>query len=108
MIISTVEMHTGGEPTRIIVDGWPKLLGKTLLDKRRDFAVKLRFPDIARVVKIFIRHHPDRLMWGSNLPDQSGLELCRRLRSASERTSSTGTGCWRRCGSGTRSAGPRP
>ena len=24
MILSTVEMHTGGEPTRIIVDGWPR------------------------------------------------------------------------------------
>lgn len=36
MILSTVEMHTGGEPTRIIVDGWPRLTGKTLLDKRRE------------------------------------------------------------------------
>jgi proline racemase len=36
MILSTVEMHTGGEPTRIIVDGWPRLAGKTLLDKRRE------------------------------------------------------------------------
>ena len=36
MILSTVEMHTGGEPTRIIVDGWPRLSGKTLLDKRRE------------------------------------------------------------------------
>jgi proline racemase len=36
MILSTVEMHTGGEPTRIVVDGWPRLVGKTLLDKRRE------------------------------------------------------------------------
>src|SRR5262249_24154770 len=36
MILSTVEMHTGGEPTRIIVDGWPRFVGKTLLDKRRE------------------------------------------------------------------------
>ena len=36
MILSTVEMHTGGEPTRIIVDGWPKFSGETLLDKRRE------------------------------------------------------------------------
>ena len=27
MILSTIEMHTGGEPTRIIVDGWPHLAG---------------------------------------------------------------------------------
>ena len=36
MIVSTVEMHTGGEPTRIIVDGWPKLGAPTLLGKRRE------------------------------------------------------------------------
>ena len=36
MIISTVEMHTGGEPTRIIVDGWPILSAPTLLGKRRE------------------------------------------------------------------------
>ncbi|HZQ00069.1 MAG TPA: proline racemase family protein [Reyranella sp.] len=36
MIISTVEMHTGGEPTRIIVDGWPALSSPTLLGKRRE------------------------------------------------------------------------
>ncbi len=36
MILSTVEMHTGGEPTRIIVDGWPKLSAPTLLGKRRE------------------------------------------------------------------------
>jgi trans-L-3-hydroxyproline dehydratase len=38
MVLSTVEMHTGGEPTRIVVDGWPPLPGRTLLDKRREAA----------------------------------------------------------------------
>lgn len=42
-----------------------------LLDRRADFAVKLRFPDIAPVLKLFIKHHPDRLMWGSNLPQDA-------------------------------------
>ena len=36
MILSTVEMHTGGEPTRIVVEGWPKLSAPTLLGKRRE------------------------------------------------------------------------
>jgi trans-L-3-hydroxyproline dehydratase len=36
MIVSTVEMHTGGEPTRIVIDGWPKLTASTLLGKRRE------------------------------------------------------------------------
>ena len=34
--IETVEMHTGGEPVRIIVSGYPELRGATLLEKRRD------------------------------------------------------------------------
>ncbi|MEO1194438.1 MAG: proline racemase family protein [Pseudomonadota bacterium] len=34
--IETVEMHTGGEPTRIITKGYPQLAGATLLEKRRD------------------------------------------------------------------------
>lgn len=35
LIISTVEMHTGGEPVRIVTHGWPALGGGTILDKRR-------------------------------------------------------------------------
>lgn len=34
--ITTVEMHTGGEPVRIITAGYPALAGHNLLDKRRD------------------------------------------------------------------------
>lgn len=34
--ISTIEMHTGGEPLRIVTSGYPKLEGRRLLDKRRD------------------------------------------------------------------------
>ncbi len=34
--VSTIEMHTGGEPLRIITSGYPKLRGRRLLDKRRD------------------------------------------------------------------------
>lgn len=35
--IETVDMHTGGEPLRIIVDGLPEIKGKTILEKRRFF-----------------------------------------------------------------------
>lgn len=31
----TVEMHTGGEPVRIVVDGYPEIPGATILAKRR-------------------------------------------------------------------------
>ena len=33
--IETVEMHTGGEPVRIVVAGYPKIPGATILAKRR-------------------------------------------------------------------------
>jgi trans-L-3-hydroxyproline dehydratase len=36
MRIETIEMHTGGEPVRIITSGYPDLRGDTILAKRRD------------------------------------------------------------------------
>ena len=33
--LRTVEMHTGGEPVRIVVDGYPAVPGATILEKRR-------------------------------------------------------------------------
>jgi len=35
MYVNTVEMHTGGEPLRIVENGIPKLEGATLLEKRQ-------------------------------------------------------------------------
>ncbi|HEX2891322.1 proline racemase family protein [Vineibacter terrae] len=34
--LRTIDMHTGGEPTRIILEGWPPLEAPTLLGKRRE------------------------------------------------------------------------
>jgi len=33
--VTTVEMHTGGEPVRIVTSGYPEIPGATLLEKRR-------------------------------------------------------------------------
>ncbi|CAH1264621.1 Hypp3040 [Branchiostoma lanceolatum] len=33
-VMKTVQMHTGGHPVRIITDGYPKLEGRTILEKR--------------------------------------------------------------------------
>ena len=33
--ITTAEMHTGGEPVRIVESGYPPIHGSTILDKRR-------------------------------------------------------------------------
>jgi trans-L-3-hydroxyproline dehydratase len=35
--ITTIDMHTGGEPLRVIVDGLPPIAGTTVLEKRRHF-----------------------------------------------------------------------
>ena len=34
-LIKTIEMHTGGGPVRIVVSGFPDIVGDTLLDKRQ-------------------------------------------------------------------------
>jgi trans-L-3-hydroxyproline dehydratase len=39
--IETIEMHTGGEPVRIVTAGYPAIEGVTLLDKRRDALTRL-------------------------------------------------------------------
>ncbi len=35
--IKTVDLHTGGEPLRVFIDGLPEIKGKTILEKRRYF-----------------------------------------------------------------------
>lgn len=35
MQIKTIDMHTGGEPLRVIIDGFPELKGNSVLDYRR-------------------------------------------------------------------------
>lgn len=37
MKIRSIDMHTGGEPLRILIDGLPEIMGKTILEKRRYF-----------------------------------------------------------------------
>jgi proline racemase len=39
--IRTIDMHTGGEPLRIVTDGLPPLEGRTVLEKRRFFRENL-------------------------------------------------------------------
>jgi proline racemase len=73
VILSTVEMHTGGEPTRIVVDGWPRFSGKTLLDKRRE--ARERFDHLRRGLMLEPRGHDG--MYGAILvePDHPGADL---------------------------------
>ena len=36
-VISVIDTHTAGEPTRIIVGGLPRIRGQSMLEKRNDF-----------------------------------------------------------------------
>ena len=46
MYVSTVEMHTGGEPLRIVENGIPKLAGDSLLEKYVDFESFTEYPNV--------------------------------------------------------------
>ena len=35
--VTTIDMHTGGEPLRVVIDGLPPVEGRTVLEKRRYF-----------------------------------------------------------------------
>ena len=59
--IRTIDMHTGGEPLRIIVEGYPKLRGKTILEKRND--AKRNYDHIRKQLMYEPRGHAD--MYGA-------------------------------------------
>jgi proline racemase len=42
-VIKTIDMHTGGEPLRIVTEGLPPLEGATVLEKRRYFKERYDF-----------------------------------------------------------------
>ncbi len=55
--IRTIDLHTGGEPLRVIVDGFPALLGNSVLEYRRDFHD--RFDHLRRALMHEPRGHAD-------------------------------------------------
>lgn len=68
--IKTVDMHTGGEPLRVIVDGFPKLEGNTVLDYRR--YCKEHFDDLRTALMFEPRGHAD--MYGCILTPPNDAE----------------------------------
>ncbi|KAK0505644.1 proline racemase [Armillaria luteobubalina] len=68
-VIKTVEMHTSGEPTRIIISGYPPLLGTTLLEKRR--YAKEHHDDIRQRLMLEPRGHAG--MYGAILVQETEL-----------------------------------
>ncbi|MEQ8354336.1 MAG: proline racemase family protein [Kiloniellaceae bacterium] len=71
--VSTIEMHTGGEPLRIVTSGFPKLQGRRLLDKRRDALAN--HDSFRRLLMHEPRGHKD--MYGAVLvePDDPAADL---------------------------------
>jgi len=59
--IKTIDLHTEGEPLRMIIKGYPALKGKTILEKRK-FA-KNKFDNIRRALILEPRGHSD--MYGA-------------------------------------------
>jgi 4-hydroxyproline epimerase len=46
--LSVIDSHTEGEPTRVILDGWPALEGRTMAERQHD--VRLRFDHLRRAI----------------------------------------------------------
>ncbi|KAJ3979980.1 hypothetical protein F5890DRAFT_1478098 [Lentinula detonsa] len=70
-VIKTVDLHTSGEPTRIIISGFPDLKGETLLDKRRYASEN---PDVDRVRKwLMLEPRGHQGMYGAILVKETEL-----------------------------------
>jgi proline racemase len=64
-VISTVEVHTGGEPFRIVTSGLPKMPGKTIVERRA--WLKEHADHLRRALMLEPRGHAD--MYGGYLTD---------------------------------------
>jgi len=71
--IETVEMHTGGEPVRVILSGYPPVRGATILAKRR--YAREHLDHLRRLLMFEPRGHFD--MYGALLvePDLPGADM---------------------------------
>ncbi len=71
-MIRTIDAHTAGEPLRLIVDGFPPIEGRTILEQR-DF-VREHYDDLRRALMLEPRGHAD--MYGAILtpPEHPGSQ----------------------------------
>ncbi len=72
-LLTVDDMHTGGEPVRIVTAGWPKVEGATILDKRA-FA-RTHHDHLRKILMFEPRGHYD--MYGALLvaPSMPGADL---------------------------------
>ena len=71
--IKTIDMHTGGEPLRVILDGFPKLKGNSVLEYRR--YIKENYDHLRTSLMFEPRGHAD--MYGCILlpPNDEGADF---------------------------------
>ena len=69
--ITTIEMHTGGEPLRVLISGLPPIEGNTVLEKRRYF--RDHYDHIRRGLIWEPRGHAD--MYGAILTPSADADL---------------------------------
>ncbi|KAK7006172.1 proline racemase [Favolaschia claudopus] len=67
--VQVIDMHTSGEPTRIVVKGYPKLEGETLLEMRR--CAREKHDDIRQRLMFEPRGHSE--MYGAVLVKETEL-----------------------------------
>ena len=70
--VQTIDAHTAGEPLRLVVDGFPPIEGRTILEQR-DF-VREHYDDLRRALMLEPRGHAD--MYGAILtpPEHPGSQ----------------------------------
>jgi trans-L-3-hydroxyproline dehydratase len=68
--ISTIDMHTGGEPLRILMDGYPEIPGVSILEKRKYFSEHL--DHIRKGIMWEPRGHTD--MYGAVITEACSVE----------------------------------
>ncbi|PYR55910.1 MAG: hypothetical protein DMF85_18200, partial [Acidobacteria bacterium] len=72
MIIRTIDAHTAGEPLRLIVDGFPTVKGRSMLERRE--WVRKHADHLRRALMLEPRGHAD--MYGALLtePEREGSD----------------------------------
>jgi trans-L-3-hydroxyproline dehydratase len=65
MIIKTIDAHTAGEPLRLIVDGFPRVEGRTILEKRE--YLREHYDHLRKALMLEPRGHAD--MYGALLTE---------------------------------------
>ncbi len=73
IVIKTIDMHTGGEPLRVIMDGFPEIKGENVLECRR--YVKANYDHLRKALMFEPRGHAD--MYGCLLipPNDEGADF---------------------------------